>query len=76
MYVEDTKEVIRIHKSKKDTAQWPKEKGQTTIYKTLHVMYIAEILDWVAGTLLKIKYHLKFNLHLKLLAMYMKLTQT
>ena len=39
-------------------------------------MYIAEIMDWVAGTLLKIKYHLKLNLHLKLLAMHMKLIQT
>jgi hypothetical protein len=32
---EDTKGVIRIHKSKEgQTTQWPKEKGQTTIYKT------------------------------------------
>ena len=36
---EDTKGVIRIRKSKKNRkqkTQWPKEKGQTTIYKTLH----------------------------------------
>jgi len=35
---EDTNGVIKIRKSKKDrsTTQWPKEKGQTTIYKTLH----------------------------------------
>jgi hypothetical protein len=31
---EDTKVVIRIRKSKKDTTHWSKEKGQTTIYKT------------------------------------------
>jgi hypothetical protein len=30
---EDTKEVIRILKSEGQTRQWPKEKGQTTIYK-------------------------------------------
>ena len=30
---EDTIEVIR---SRKQTIQWPKEKGQTPIYKTLH----------------------------------------
>jgi hypothetical protein len=38
---EDTKRVIRICKSKKNRqTQWSKEKmtkGQTTIYKTLHV---------------------------------------
>ena len=33
---EDTKVVIRIRKSKKDR---PKEKGQTTIYKTLQIKY-------------------------------------
>jgi hypothetical protein len=32
---EDTKGVIKIRKWKKDkTTQWPKEKGQPTIYKT------------------------------------------
>jgi len=31
---EDIKGVTRSRKSKK-TTQWPKEKGQTTIYKTL-----------------------------------------
>ena len=34
---EDTKRVIRIRNSKKDRQHWPKEKGQTTIYKTLHI---------------------------------------
>jgi hypothetical protein len=33
--LEDTKGVTRIRKSKKDRqTQWPKEKGQTTLYKT------------------------------------------
>ena len=30
---DDTKEVIIIRILKKKTTQWPKEKGQTTIYK-------------------------------------------
>ena len=37
---EDTKGVIRIRKLKKDRQHWPKEKktkGQTAIYKTLHI---------------------------------------
>jgi hypothetical protein len=34
----NTRVVIRIRKSKKEgqTIQWPTEKGQTTLYKTLH----------------------------------------
>jgi hypothetical protein len=31
---EDTKGVIRLHKSKDRQHKWPKEKGEITIYKT------------------------------------------
>jgi hypothetical protein len=35
---EDTKGVIKVGNSKKvQTTQWPKEKGQTSIYKTIHI---------------------------------------
>ena len=35
---EDTKGVIKVGNSKKvQTTQWPKETGQTPIYKTLHI---------------------------------------
>ena len=36
-HIEDTTRVIRSRKSKRDrqTTQWPKEKGQNIIYKTL-----------------------------------------
>ena len=35
--LEDIKVVIRSRKSKDKTILWPKEKGPTTIYKTLHI---------------------------------------
>jgi hypothetical protein len=39
---EDTKRIIRIEIEEGQTTQWPKEKGQTTICKALHIKQMIE----------------------------------